>query len=134
MFFIKKIILFLARIIASAFASSFITLLFFVAWVFFPLLTPTRELFNSAMCYFFHAIPICEFNFLNQLGLLFTIPSQYESSGFINNTLEGFDFILKPLIQSIPYIILGFIAVLFFKFMWNDTRPKNKVSSGGSND
>jgi len=130
MLLIKRIIIFLARIIASAFASLFVTSFFFTAWFVIPYLPLRSELFNSAMCYVFHAIPICEFNFLSLLDLLFSFPIQYEPPDFINNILEGYNYIVKHLIQSAPYVVSGFIAVLVFKFMWNDTKPKNKVSTG----
>ena len=127
---IKKIILFLARVIASAFASLFVALLFFIAALVFPYITPTGELSNSVMCYFFHAIPHCELSFLS----LFDISKAFLA--WIENTISNrlVREILKYLITSVPYIFTGFIAVLFFQFMWNDTRPKNKDSSGDGNE
>jgi hypothetical protein len=130
MLLIKKIVLFIARIIASAFASLFVALLFFIAALVFPYITPTGELSNSVMCYFFHAIPHCELSFLS----LFDISHAF-LAGIDNDILNRFvKGILKYLITSVPYIFTGFIALLVFKFMWNDTRPKNKDSSGDGND
>jgi len=127
---IKKITLFLARVIASTFASFFIALLFCIAALVFPYITPTGELSNSVMCYFFHAIPHCELSFLS----LFDISHAF-LAGIDNDISHRFvRGILKYLIISVPYIFTGFIALLVFKFMWNDTRPKNKDSSGDGNE
>jgi len=130
MLLIKKITLFLARVIASTFASLFVALFFFLAGWVFPYVTQTGELFNSVMCYFFHAIPHCELSFLR----VFDISKAFLA--WIENTISNrlVREILKYLITSVPYIFTGFIAVLFFQFMWNDTRPKNKISSGDCND
>ena len=130
MFLIKKIIIFLARVIASTFASFFIALFFFIAALAFPYITPTGELSNSVMCYFFHAIPHCELSFLS----LFDISHAF-LAGIDNDISHRFvRGILKYLIISVPYIFTGFIALLVFKFMWNDTKPKKTDSDLDCND
>ena len=155
--FFKKIILFLARVTASIFSSVFVGIFFVATWLGFSYLLLRFEQFGnlwvSVNCYALHAVPTCEFHFLILLDSLFTLlskvdsdilnrvalevlfySSQYGFSGFLNTSFESCISILKNLIQFAYYAVPGFIAVLVFMFMWNDTKPKISSTSAGDLD
>ena len=144
---IKKITLFLARVLASTFTSFFVGIFFISTRLGSSYLSLFNEEFSnlwvSVNCYGLHAIPICEFHFLILLDSLFTLlskvdsailnrialevllfASQYGVSDFLNTSFESCISIIKKLIQFGYYAVPGLIGVLFFKFMWNDTKPR----------
>jgi len=147
----QKIILFVARIIASTFFSIFVGFLVVAAWFGLSFMSLRYEQLSNLLvtvnCYGLHAVPTCEFHFLKLLDSLLTLlskvdsdilnrlalkvlfySSQYGVSGFLNTSFESCISILKNLIQFAYYAVPGLIGVLFFKFMWNDTKTKNSVS------
>jgi hypothetical protein len=154
---IKKIILFIARIIAATFVSIFSTYLAVIVWMGLSYTALRYEhlsnLLYSAKCYGLHAVPTCEFHLLGLMGSLLSFLSEVDSdilnrlarevlfysdkylgSGFINYIFEAYLFVLKSLFQLGYYVVPGFIAVLVFMFMWNDTKPKNTISCSGHED
>jgi len=154
---IKKIILFIARIIAATFASFFVAYLAVLVWMGLSYTSLRYEhlsnLLHSVNCYALHAIPTCEFHLLGSMGSLLSFLSEvdnnilnrlalevlfysnkYLGSGFINYLFEAYLFVLKSLFQLGYYVVPGFIAVLVFMFMWNDTKPKNTISCSGHDD
>ena len=148
---IKKIILFIARIIAATFVSILITSFAVLVWFGLSYTAFSYEhlsnLLYSVKCYALHAVPTCEIHLLGSMGSLLSFLSEVDSdilnrlarevlfysdkylgSGFINYLFEAYLFVLKSLFQLGYYVVPGFIAVLVFMFMWNDTKPKNAGS------
>ena len=154
---IKKTILFIARIIAATFVSILITSFAVLVWFGLSYTAFSYEhlsnLLYSAKCYALHAVPTCEFHLLGSMGSLLSFLSEVDSdilnrlarevlfysdkylgSGFINYLFEAYLFVLKTLFQLVYYVVPGFIAVLVFMFMWNDTKPKISSTSAGDLD
>ena len=151
---IKKIILFIARIIAATFVSILITSLTVLVWMGLSYKALHYEhlsnLLYSAKCYALHAVPTCEFHLLGSMGSLLSFLSEvdndilnrlareflfysdkYLGSGFINYLFEAYLFVLKSLFQLGYYVVPGFVGVFVFMFMWNDTKPKISSPSAG---
>jgi len=154
---IKKIILFVARIIAATFSSIFVAYLAVIVWMGLSYTSLRYEhlsnLLHSVNCYVLHAVPTCEIHLLGSMGSLLSFLSEVDSdilnrlarevlfysdkylgSGFINYLFEAYLFVLKTLFQLGYYVVPGFIAVLVFMFMWNDTKPKISRTSAGDLD
>ena len=151
---IKKIILFIARIIAASFASFCVG--FFVVVLWLGLLSMSDHssfMFNfsdSVFCYALHIVPMCELHlrhlgafvtFLYEIGVdreslrsieisvlkvLFYL-SKYGVADFFTLIFEACLYVLKPLYQSSFYAVPGFIAVLVFKLTWSHTRSKKNT-------
>jgi hypothetical protein len=143
---IKKIILFIARIIAASFASFCVAFFVVILWLGLLYMSDRYPLFNnlsdSVFCYALHTVPMCEIHlrhlgpfvtFLSEidvgreslrsieisvLKVLFYL-SKYGVADFFTLIFEACLYVLKPLYQSSFYAVTGFIAVLVFKFMWN---------------
>jgi len=151
---IKKIILFIARIIAATFVSMLITYLAVLVWIGLSYTALRYEhlsnLLHSVNCYVLHAVPTCEIHLLGSMGSLLSFLSEVDSdilnrlarevlfysdkylgSGFINYLWEAYLFVLKSLFKLGHYVVPGFIAVFVFMFMWNDTKPKISSPSAG---
>mgnify|MGYP000099471871 CR=1 FL=1 len=134
---IKKIILFIARIIAVTFVSILSTYLAVIVWMGLSYTSLRYEhlsnLLHSVNCYALHAVPTCEFHLLGSMGSLLSFLSEVDSdilnrlareilfysdkylgSGFINYLFEAYLFVLKSLFQLVYYVVPGFIAVLVF--------------------
>jgi hypothetical protein len=151
MIYINKTIVFSVRIMASTFSSIFVGFLVVTAWFGLSYMSLRYEQLSNLLvlvnCYGLHAVQTCEFHFLILLDSLFTLlsevdsdilnrlalevllfSSQYGVSDFLNTSFESCISILKNLIQFVYYAVPGLIGVLFFKFMWNDIKPKNSIS------
>jgi len=148
MVLIKKIILFITRMIALSFASFCVWFFVVVLWLgllsmsdHYPFMSSFSD---SVFCYVLHTVPMCEIHlrhlgtfvtFLYEIGVdqeslrsieisvlkaIFYL-SKYGIAGFFTLIFEA---VLKPLYQSSFYVVPGFIAALVFKLMWNHTREK----------
>jgi len=148
---IKKIILFIARIIVASFASFCGAFFVVIAWLGLLYMSDRYPFFynfsDSVFCYALHTVPMCEIHlrhlgpfvtFLSEidvdreslrsieisvLKVLFYL-SKYGVADFFTLIFEACVYVLKPLYQSSFYAVPGFIAALVFKLMWNHTREK----------
>jgi len=154
---IKKIILFIARIIAATFASIFVTYLAVLVWMGISYASLRYEhlsnLLHSVNCYALHAVPTCEFHLLGSMGSLLSFLSEvnsdilnrlarevlfysdkYLGSDFINYLFEAYLLVLKSLFQLGCYVVPSFIAVLVFMFICGGTKLKKTSASAGDLD
>jgi len=125
---IKKIILFIARIIVATFVSILCTYLAVIFWMGLSYTSLRYEhlsnLLHSVNCYVLHAVPTCEFHLLGSMGSFLSFLSEVDSdilnrlarevlfysdkylgSGFINYFWEVYLFALKNLFQFGFYVV-----------------------------